>query len=491
MTFERVIYDGNEGIVSKAGEIKQTITLNSGNFVHEIYRQDSSGLYDLLVAPSAQYINLGGELVDNENMGETKFNAYYTQSPYRGVSQYLGSDLNEYITLLETKFTDPYFTTSFYNGGKGKDVLFYPANRANYSLLVNPLGIYQLKSGGAGYNEDFYYLAGFEQFETTKEGITLNPLPLGIHDFTYGRSSANDYYYGPNSQNQLINDNSNIYFLGQSGTSGTNVRFPGETIDFFSGTDILIYPRPIRSSSLLYKDGEWILLSEGWSEKFTNLEFIVFTDVAYELKDDGKAVEHQWTDVADPIDFLAIDTMPTNPVPEPTPTPEPTPAPVPTPTPDPTPDTENPVYRLYNSSQGKHLFSSNQFEIDLLTGNDWQNEGVIYYAPEEGTADVFRFYIPSEARHFYTASQFERDFIIGNQDTFSGWQYEGAAFSAYSTSDYPSDAVAVVRYLNLETASHVYSTSSYEQGILDQNATFMNEGIAWFGDPMFATESLL
>ena len=116
---------------------------------------------------------------------------------------------------------------------------------------------------------------------------------------------------------------------------------------------------------------------------------------------------------------------------------------------------------------------------------------MIYYAPEEGTADVFRFYIPLEARHFYTASEFERDFIIGNQDTFSGWQYEGAAFSAYSTSDYPDDAVAVVRYLNVETGSHVYSTSSYEQGLLDQNASFINEGIAWFGDPMITVGAVM
>jgi len=150
----------------------------------------------------------------------------------------------------------------------------------------------------------------------------------------------------------------------------------------------------------------------------------------------------------------------------------------------PTPEPQNPVYRLYNSSQGKHLFSSNQFEIDLLTGNKWQNEGVIYYAPEEGAADVFRFYIPTEGRHFYTALESERDFIIGNQNTFSGWQYEGAAFSAYSNSDYPDDAVAVVRYLNQETGSHVYSTSTYEQGILDQDSLWLNEGIAWYGDPM-------
>ena len=150
-----------------------------------------------------------------------------------------------------------------------------------------------------------------------------------------------------------------------------------------------------------------------------------------------------------------------------------------------------PVNRLYNPLSGRHLFSANQYEINLLTQTDWQNEGVIYDAPEEGTADVFRFYIPSEGRHFYTALEFERDLIINNQDIFSGWQYEGTAFSAYSTSDYPDDAAAVVRYLNIETGSHVYSTSSYEQGLLDENASFRYEGIAWFGDPMVATESLL
>jgi hypothetical protein len=150
----------------------------------------------------------------------------------------------------------------------------------------------------------------------------------------------------------------------------------------------------------------------------------------------------------------------------------------------PGPEQQNPIYRLYNSTQGRHLFSTNQFEIDLLTGSGWNNEGVIYYGPEEGTADIFRFYIPSEGRHFYTALTSERDIIIGNQETFSGWQYEGAAFSAYSTSDFPDGAVAVVRYLNQETGSHVYSTSTYEQGLLDQSSLWLNEGIAWYGDPM-------
>ncbi len=149
------------------------------------------------------------------------------------------------------------------------------------------------------------------------------------------------------------------------------------------------------------------------------------------------------------------------------------------------------VYRLHNVTKDKILYSSNQYEIDLLTGREWKNEGVIYYEPEEATADVYRFYIPSEDRHFYTALEQERDIIIGNQETYSGWQYEGAAFSAYSTKDYPLDAVAVVRYLNTASSSHVYSTDSQEQALLNQDVNWINEGIAWHVDPIVAMESVI
>ena len=149
------------------------------------------------------------------------------------------------------------------------------------------------------------------------------------------------------------------------------------------------------------------------------------------------------------------------------------------------------VQRLYNPQIDRELYTSSTTEIEILTGLGWLNEETFFVSPFSQDQLVYRFYIPSESRHFYTALEFERDFIINNQNAFAGWQYEGPAFSAYSTSDYPEDALAVVRYFNLETGSHVYSTSSYEQGILDQNANYINEGIAWFGDPMVATESFL
>ena len=149
------------------------------------------------------------------------------------------------------------------------------------------------------------------------------------------------------------------------------------------------------------------------------------------------------------------------------------------------------VVRLYNSSSGKHLFSSNKYEIDILTRGSWKNEGALYYTPEVATAEVFRFYVSDENRHFYTALESERDMIIGNKETFSGWEYEGGAFSAYSTSDYANGATAVVRYLNTENGSHVYSTSSYEQSLLDESSNWINEGIAWYGDPMMPVNDLV
>ena len=103
--------------------------------------------------------------------------------------------------------------------------------------------------------------------------------------------------------------------------------------------------------------------------------------------------------------------------------------------------------------------------------------------PADPTTDIFRFYVASEDRHFYTALETERDLIMANQDfRNAGWQYEGKAFSAYSTSEHPDDATAVIRYFNQVSGNHVYSTSTYEQGLLDQDINWINEGIAWFGD---------
>ena len=141
------------------------------------------------------------------------------------------------------------------------------------------------------------------------------------------------------------------------------------------------------------------------------------------------------------------------------------------------------VNRLFNSHTGKHLFSANQLEIDYLVGggNGWSNEGISYSTPESPTAEIYRFLVASENRHFYTANQAERDNIIAQLPDFV---YEGIAYNAYSIKDYPQDAIPVVRYFNPVINTHLYSTSSEEQHILDKSPQWINEGLAWFGDPI-------
>ncbi len=142
------------------------------------------------------------------------------------------------------------------------------------------------------------------------------------------------------------------------------------------------------------------------------------------------------------------------------------------------------VYRLFNSSTSKHLFSSNQSEIDSLTGQanaGWVNEGLAYISPSTGSANVHRFYIKGENRHFYTASESEKDNIINNEK-LSHFAYEGVAYKAYESKDAPENAVQVIRYYNSSLNTHLYSTSSNEQNILDQDLLWNNEGIAWYSD---------
>lgn len=141
----------------------------------------------------------------------------------------------------------------------------------------------------------------------------------------------------------------------------------------------------------------------------------------------------------------------------------------------------NKVYRLFSKPLGKHLFSMNVQEVDILTGSGWINEGIAYFSPTSPTAEVHRFYVNGENRHFYTANAVEKDSIIASND-LSHYAYEGIAYKAYSHDDKPEDSVAVVRFYNINTGSHLYSTSSYEQSLLADDVSWVNEGIAWYGD---------
>jgi hypothetical protein len=98
----------------------------------------------------------------------------------------------------------------------------------------------------------------------------------------------------------------------------------------------------------------------------------------------------------------------------------------------------SPVYRLYNASTGKHLFTSNKEERDsllLLTKpgqippNTWSDEAIGYHAFTSPSAEqsmpLYRFYNTKTDTHFYTDSKDERDNILA---TNPDYKYEDIAY---------------------------------------------------------------
>ena len=104
-----------------------------------------------------------------------------------------------------------------------------------------------------------------------------------------------------------------------------------------------------------------------------------------------------------------------------------------------------------------------------------------YRSISTDNADLYRFFVEGENRHFYTANDREKDLIMTNPN-MQHYNYEGIAFQVYGHSDAPEGSLAVVRYLNKENGSHLYSTNQYEQSILDASSQWVNEGIAWYGE---------
>ncbi len=140
------------------------------------------------------------------------------------------------------------------------------------------------------------------------------------------------------------------------------------------------------------------------------------------------------------------------------------------------------IYRLYSPTSNKHLFSSNLYEIDLLTGIDnnqaFVNEGLAYSVSRSAPDELFRFYNSKSDSHFYSANPDERDLLIANPA--SGFIYEGVAFNIFL--DNPTQTLnPVIRYFDPLSMTHFFSASFVEQEILDySHPHWINEGIAWY-----------
>ena len=141
-----------------------------------------------------------------------------------------------------------------------------------------------------------------------------------------------------------------------------------------------------------------------------------------------------------------------------------------------------PVRRLYSPKGDHHFMStSNEAVENMLALNKWNKEGFVCACPENGGAAVYQFVNQDSGAHFYTISEEEKDLIVKKRS--NAYSYLGVAFDAYLPGHSESNGkLAVFRYYNTDSKSHVYSTDVDEQNILNRSFSHINEGIAWYAD---------
>lgn len=132
----------------------------------------------------------------------------------------------------------------------------------------------------------------------------------------------------------------------------------------------------------------------------------------------------------------------------------------------------SPLYRLYNKSNGEHLYTKNLKERNYLTGQGWKYEGVAWYVPQKSSSPVYRVFNPNTGEHFYTTATRERDYLVKQ-----GWKNEGIGW--YSDAE---KKVPVYREFNpnASTGTHNYTTSQRENAYLVSSG-WKAEGVAWYG----------
>ena len=128
-----------------------------------------------------------------------------------------------------------------------------------------------------------------------------------------------------------------------------------------------------------------------------------------------------------------------------------------------------PVYRMYNSRTGEHLFTTVVDEYNRNVKYGWKKEGVAWYAPASGKP-IMRLYNKKTHDHHYTMSDNEVNVLTNKY----GWKYEGIV--CYSGGVNP-----VYRLYNkkLRIGSHHFTTSWKEYATLKTKG-WKQEGVAFF-----------
>ena len=137
------------------------------------------------------------------------------------------------------------------------------------------------------------------------------------------------------------------------------------------------------------------------------------------------------------------------------------------------------VYRLYQPSSGMHLFSANNFEIDLLTqgSQPFIHEGIAFNVGHGADVDVHRFYNHLSNHHLYSTNSFEMQLLMDNTD----YIHEGISFKVFDIDSAEMNRMPVFRFYDSDSGHHYLTSSQQERSIWQTfNSSWLYEGIAWY-----------
>lgn len=130
-----------------------------------------------------------------------------------------------------------------------------------------------------------------------------------------------------------------------------------------------------------------------------------------------------------------------------------------------------PMYRLYNSWTGEHLFTTDKGEYDTLVSAGWKGEGRISSVAAKEGESVYRLYNPWTHEHHYTSDKDELASCVA-----AGWKNEGVQFHSVK-----NGAVAMYSMYNPHETSfyHHYTSDPNEISRMEKDG-WIKEGIKWY-----------
>ena len=135
---------------------------------------------------------------------------------------------------------------------------------------------------------------------------------------------------------------------------------------------------------------------------------------------------------------------------------------------------ETPIYRLYNRSNGEHLYTTSLHEKTVLyEEHGWGYEGIAWYAPDGGTP-VYRLYNAGHQNHLYTSDTNEVQVLTSSH----GWTQDNNGQPVF----YSNGTIPIYRVYNPQLRGlHHWTTDSNEYQVLPRYG-WTQEGIKFYAE---------